>query len=356
MIDVGIAPRYCLRELVAVFAVVFFVLMLISLGSRFTGYLQDAAAGELAPEVLWLVLALKMPDFLQIVIPFSLYLSILLTLGRLDADSEMPIFQIANVGPLRLLGWLGWIVIPVVVFIAYFSFIVTPDARAKFLEVLTSQEVVSEFDVIKADSFRTFDDGQRMSYMGEVDRESMTVGDVFLQQRTPTSDITILADRGQYHVEPDTGVRYLELLSGRRYDRDESDRGFSVASFDTMTQRIEIEGVNRLRDDPSRIPSLSLDANDPKQRLEWHWRLAMPIMTLIVAFIAVGLGRIKPRSGRFGKILPGLLIFVAYYGLILGSMNQMQNSATLSAIGFWHVHVLMALVGIYLMRKNWRPV
>ncbi|MCY4096593.1 MAG: LPS export ABC transporter permease LptF [Gammaproteobacteria bacterium] len=356
MIDVGIAPRYCLRELVAVFAVVFFVLMLISLGSRFTGYLQDAAAGELAPEVLWLVLALKMPDFLQIVIPFSLYLSILLTLGRLDADSEMPIFQIANVGPFRLLGWLSWIVIPIVVFIAYFSFIVTPDARAKFLEVLTSQEVVSEFDVIKADTFRTFDSGQRMSYMGQVDRESMTVGDVFLQQRTPTSNITILADRGQYHVEPDTGVRYLELLSGRRYAQDESDRGFSVASFETLTQRIELEGVNRLRDDPSRIPSSSLDANDPKQRLEWHWRLAMPIMTFIVAFIAVGLGRIKPRSGRFGKILPGLLIFVAYYGLILGSMNQLQNSASLATIGFWHVHVLMALVGIYLMRKNWRPV
>lgn len=356
MVDVGIAPRYCLRELAAVFAVVFFVLMLISLGSRFTGYLQDAAAGELAPEVLWLVLALKMPDFLQIVIPFSLYLSILLTIGRLDADSEMPIFQIANVGPLRLLSWFGWIVVPIVVFIAYFSFIVTPDARAKFLEVITSQEVVSEFDVIKADTFRTFDDGQRVSYMGEVDREAMTVGDVFLQQRTAASEVTILADRGQYHVEPNSGIRYLELLSGRRYAQDESDREFSVASFDTMTQRVEIEAVNRLRDDPSRIPSSNLDPNDPKQRLEWHWRLAMPIMTLIVAFIAVGLGRIKPRSGRFGKILPGLLIFVAYYGLTLALMNQLQNSAALSVIGFWPVHLLMALVGVFLMRRNWRPV
>lgn len=356
MVDIGKAPLYCLRELVAVFIVVFFVLMLISLGSRFTGYLQDAAAGELAPEVLWLVLALKMPDFLQIVIPFSLYLSILLTIGRLDADSEMPIFQIANVGPVRLLAWLSWVVVPIVCFIAYFSFVVTPDARATFLEVITSQEVVSEFDVIKPDTFRTFDDGQRVSYMGEVDREVMTVGNVFLQQRTPTSETTILADRGQYYVEPDTRARYLELLSGRRYSHNESNGGYSISSFDAMTQRIEIEAVTRLRDDPSRIPSAELDVNDPKQRLEWHWRLAMPIMTLIVSFIAVGLGRIKPRSGRFGKILPGLLIFVAYYGLILGSLNQLQNSSTFAAIGFWPVHLLMALIGIYVMRRNWRPI
>ena len=237
MIDVGVAPRYCVRELIAVFTVVFFVLMLISLGSRFTGYLQDAAAGELAPEVLWLVLALKMPDFLQIVIPFSLYLSILLTMGRLDADSEMPIFQIANVGPLRLMSWFGWIVIPIVAFIAYFSFVVTPDARSKFLEVITSQEVVSEFDVIKPDAFRTFDDGQRVSYMGQVDREAMTVGDVFLQQKTADSEVTILADSGQYHIEPESGVRYLELSSGRRYTQDEANQGYSVASFDTLTQR-----------------------------------------------------------------------------------------------------------------------
>ena len=356
MFDVGKAPRYCLRELVAVFAVVFFVLILISFGSRFTGYLQDAAAGELAPEVLWLVLALKMPNFLQIVIPFSLYLSILLTIGRLDADSEMPIFQIANVGPLRLLTWFSWFVVPVVAFIAYFSFVVTPDARAKFLKVITSQEVVSEFDVIKPGTFHTFDDGQRVSYMGEVDREAMAVGEVFLQQRTPNSEVTVLADKGQYYVDPDNGTRYLELSSGRRYTQESTDRGFTVASFDALTQRIEIDAVNRLRDDPSRIPSNELDASDPEQRLEWHWRLAIPIMTFMVAFIAVGLGRIKPRSGRFGRILPGLLIFVTYYALILGSMNQLQTSATLSVIGFWPIHALMGLVGIYLMRRNWRPV
>ena len=354
MFQLGIAPRYCLRELIAVFIVVFLVLLLISLGSRFTGYLQDAAAGEVSPELLWLILALRMPDFIQLVIPFSLFLAILLTLGRLDADSEMPIFQMANIGPTKFLTWFAWFVIPAVLVVGWFSFILTPDARARFLELITSQEVVSEFDVIKADTFRTFDEGRRVSYMGEVDRESATIGDVFLHQETPTGKVTILAQQGAYHVDPDSGLRFLELTKGQRYSQGNESEGFSVWRFGKLTQRIEV-GAERYREDPSRIPTGELNAENPVERMEWHWRLAMPLMTLISAFVAVGLGRIKPRSGRFGKILPGLLFFVAYYGLTLGLMSQSQHSAQLAAMGFWPVHALMLLFGVYCYRKNWRP-
>ena len=356
MLDTGIAPRYCLRELIAVFVVVFLVLMLISLGSRFVGYLQDAAAGDVSPEALWLIVGLRLPEFIQVVVPFSLFLALLLTIGRLDADSELPILQIADVGPIRLLSWFAWFVVPTVALVGYFSCILTPDSSAKFLEVITSQEVVSEFDVIKPDTFRTFDDGSRVSYMGKVDREAMTVSDVFLHHQTPSADVTIVAEHGRYHVEPNSGIRYLELITGRRYIDEAGDRGYNIAGFDKLTQRIEIGSVNTLRDDPSRIPIGALDFTKPRERMEWHWRLAMPIMTFIVAFVAVGLGRIKPRSGRFGKILPGLLFFVAYYGLILGFLNQLQDDATLSVIGFWPVHALMAGVGLYFLRKNWRPI
>ncbi len=355
LINFGVAPRYCLRELCAVFLVVFMVLMLISLGSRFTGYLQDAAAGELAAEVLWSVLALKMPDFIQIVVPFSLYLAMLLTIGRLDADSEMPILQMAKVGPIRLLAWFGWFVVPLIVVVGYLSFVLTPEARASFLALLSSQEVVSEFDVIKADKFHTFDNGTRVSYMASVDRDAMSVSGVFMNSRTPTGDVTLLAERGQYHIDPTSGVRYLELIDGRRYTSSKADAALSVTSFDTLTQRIEMSDVQRMRDDPSRIPTIELNSTIPSERMEWHWRLALPIMTGIVAIIAVGLGRIKPRSGRFGKILPGLLLFVLYYGLLLGSLNQLQHSVVWSAMGFWPVHALMLALGIYLVRKNWRP-
>lgn len=350
-----LATRYCLSELVAVFAVVFSVLMMISLGSRFTGYLQDAAAGELAASILWLVLALKMPDFIQIVVPFSLYLAILLTLGRLDAQSELPILQLARVGPARLFGWLGWVLVPVCLLVSYLSFVATPDARAKFLEVLTSQDAVSEFDVLKADDFRLSDHGQRVSYMGQVDREAMTVGEIFLQERGEDGSNTLVASEGRYHIDESTGVRYLELVDGQQYVQNHDAKGYSAGSFKKLTQRIEVAEISRLRDDPSRIPTADLDSSNPSQRMEWHWRLAMPLMTLISAILALGVGRVRPRMGRFGKILPALLLFVAYYALILSSLNYLQANPSLTFLGFWPVHALMLVIGLFLIHRNWHP-
>lgn len=351
----GIAARYCLRELVAVFVVVFLVLMAISLGSRFTGYLQDAAAGELSATVLWLVLALKMPDFIQIVVPFSFYLAILLTLGRLDADSELPILQLAQVGPIKLFAWFGWILIPIGLCVAYLSFVVTPDAREKFLTTLTSQDAVSEFDVIKEDDFRLSDQGNRMTYMGKVDKEAMTVGEIFLQERETAVINTLVANEGRYHIDQSSDVRYLELIDGQRYVETRQTNGYSVGTFKKLTQRIELEAVKRLREDPSRIPAAELDSSIPSQRMEWHWRLAMPLITVISSILAFGIGRVKPRAGRFGKILPALLLFIAYYAMIMGSLNFLQTSAQWSFVGFWPVHAIMFLLGAYFVQRNWRP-
>ena len=335
---------------------VFAVLMLISLGSRFTGYLQDAAAGDLAADALWLIVALRLPDFIQLVTPFSLFLAILLLIGRLGADAEMPIFQMAEVGPGRMFVWLSTFIVPATLIVAYMSFSLTPDARNRFLDLLSSQEIVSEFDVIKEGTFRTFDDGKRVSYMNSVNREAMTIGGVFLHQQSPTMDVAVLADQGRYHIDPDTGMRYLELNQGHRYVSNNENQTHSVLSFDSLTQRVEAGSVNLRLDDPTRVPTGELDSADPVQRMEWHWRLAMPLMTLIAAICAIGLGRVKPRSGRFGKILPGLLYFIAYYGLVLTAMNQFQGDPTLAAIGLWPIHMLMGAVAVYFLHKNWRPI
>ena len=329
--------------------------MLISLGSRFTGYLQDAAAGDLAADALWMMVVLRLPDFIQLVTPFSLFLAVLLLIGRLDADAEMPIFQMANVGPARLFSWLMWVVVPLTLLVAFLSLVLTPASRDRFLNLLSSQEVISEFDVIKPQTFRTFDDGLRVSYMGSVDRENMSVGDVFLHQELPSSDVTILAEQGRYHIEPETGKRYFELNSGRRYALNRLEGTRSVASFDSLTQRVETGALKLRLDDTTRIATADLDSSDPAQRMEWHWRLAMPLMTLISVICAVGLGRIKPRSGRFGKMLPGLLFFIGYYGLILVLMNQLKSSVSFSVIGLWPVHAIMVVLAIYFIRKNWRP-
>ena len=86
-----VTARYAFRELLGVFVVVGLVLLLIGLGGRFIGYLQDAALGKYAADVLFTLMVYRLPEFLQLILPFALFLAVLLTFSRWYADSEMTV-------------------------------------------------------------------------------------------------------------------------------------------------------------------------------------------------------------------------------------------------------------------------
>ena len=47
------------------------------------------------------------------------------------------------------------------------------------------------------------------------------------------------------------------------------------------------------------------------------WKMSLPLLTLIAVFLALPLSKIKPRQGRYSKVLPCLIVFLVYLGLLL---------------------------------------
>ena len=90
----GVLSRYLNRELVAVFLLVFMLLICVGLGGRFVGLLQDAAGGRYSAEAVWWLIGLRIPTFLQLIAPFSLFLALVITFGRLHADQELSLIHI----------------------------------------------------------------------------------------------------------------------------------------------------------------------------------------------------------------------------------------------------------------------
>ena len=103
----GIAFRYVSRELLAVFFVTALVLLVIALGGRFMGYLQDAAVGKHSADALLRIIALRVPGFLQLTLPFSFYIALVLTAARLYADQEMTVLVTSGSSPSQVLLWIG---------------------------------------------------------------------------------------------------------------------------------------------------------------------------------------------------------------------------------------------------------
>ena len=81
--------RYLGTQILQVMAAVSLILLVVGLTSRFIQYLGQAVAGELASDVLLLLMLYRLPDFFLIIVPLSFFLGILLVYGRMYDENEM---------------------------------------------------------------------------------------------------------------------------------------------------------------------------------------------------------------------------------------------------------------------------
>src|SRR5690554_7668769 len=67
------------------------VLLMIIISGRLIKTMAYAAAGEMSIQVVLMALLLRLPSFLQIIIPMSLFIAVLIGYGRMYAESEMTV-------------------------------------------------------------------------------------------------------------------------------------------------------------------------------------------------------------------------------------------------------------------------
>jgi lipopolysaccharide export system permease protein len=123
-----ILDRYIFREIAWTLLGVTMVLLLILLTNQFARILGDVAKGQLPKEAAMEVIGLSAAQYLTIIIPIGLFLSIMLALGRLYRDSEMPAMMACRVGPSGIYRPLMWLLVPLAGAVAWLSMDLGPRA------------------------------------------------------------------------------------------------------------------------------------------------------------------------------------------------------------------------------------
>jgi len=95
--------RYLSKQILQVMAAVSLILLVVGLTSRFIQYLGQAVAGELASDVLLLLMFYRLPDFLLVIVPLAFFLGVLLAYGRMYAENEMVVLFGSGFSEWRLL-------------------------------------------------------------------------------------------------------------------------------------------------------------------------------------------------------------------------------------------------------------
>ncbi|MFT7220149.1 MAG: lipopolysaccharide export system permease protein [Candidatus Azotimanducaceae bacterium] len=344
--------RYFARETFATMFVVAAVVLVISIGWRFGGYLDRAAAGMMTSEILFALMVFRLPGFLELIVPVSFFLAIMLTYGRLYVDNEMIVLQACGMSTRRLmLLTLGMAAI-VMFFTAVISLWLKPLGERQVERLLGSQENLTEFDTLAPGRFQTLSSGQRVTYTEDISREG-ELSRIFINEyqddhirNEPRETATLIAKTGVTQVNAN-GERFLVLRDGTRYQGKPGIDNYRVIEYEEYGQLIPNQSDREIDRRRTAIPTLALIGNDDLEALsEWHWRISIVLMVPLIALLAIPLSRVNPRQGRFNRLVPAMVLCFVYIVMLSAARSALEKGDIPAGFGLWGVHGVFVVITV----------
>lgn len=349
--------RYLTREVLASLTLITGLLFLILMSNEFVHQLNQVAGGKFAASILWKLIILESPRFLAIILPFSLFLAILFTYGRLYGDYEMTVLNACGFS----LGRLTYMSLP---FIFLLTVIVTglnlwlnPYLLSYQNKLLNQTGTAVELQTVQPGSFQQTNGGHRIVYVESVSADHKTVKNIFLAQTNPqklASKITpwtiLSANSGYQMIDSVTKEPFFVAVEGKRYQGIPGQTEYYITQFQKYGIRIDLD-TSKTNNQQDALPSITLwnanQANKPSYSSELQWRLSAPISILLLALLAIPLSRVNPRQGKYLHILPAIVIYIMYLNLLLVGRNWIENGDISYRWGLWWIHGLLILTIIF---------
>jgi lipopolysaccharide export system permease protein len=337
--------RYVLREVTAAFVLVTGVLLVILMTNQLAFVLARAAARQIpasaVPELLWLAVQQN----IVILLPVGLILAIVLALGRLYHDSELAAAQACGLGTRSLLAPVLLLTLLVAVLGAALSFALAPQAAARTFELRQDALRTAEFRQLASGQFRGLGD-DAVLYFRASDADG-TLRDVFFQRRTDARGLVqvVVADRARYALAPDGSAYNVTLYDGERYEGVPGQATFRMIRFKEQSIPVRLPEGRRLPQRTDLVPTARLLASRlPKDEAELHWRIATPVMIVILGILGVPLARLRPRQGRYARVIYVVVLYFIYANLLTAGQVWITRRVTPAWLGLWWVHALVILL------------
>ena len=345
-----ILDRYLFREIAQSWLAVTAVLLFILLTNQFARVLGDVAKDKLPKDAIFEIIGLTGLQYLTILVPIGLFLAIMLALGRLYQDSEMPAMMACGTGPGDIYRPLLWLLIPLSLAVGWLATEVGPRALTEIERIGVEARRQADLASIEPGRFTSSSGDGAVVYAEEVLGPG-TVEKVFLQRRREGGGVeVVVADRGEQRDSDDPNTRFFVLHDGRRYEGIPGTSEFRVMEFAEHGIPYRLPNAEDPELEPRAMSTLDLLASTrPEEIAELHWRLGIPLATIVLAIIAVPLSRTQPRQGRYGRIAVGLLVFIIYFNLMSAGKAWLEQEAVPVYAGLWWVHGVMLLFGMGLL-------
>lgn len=357
-----IIDRYLIAEICKPLILVGSVLVAVFGSYTATELLADAAQGLLLGDAVFALVAFKLIVGLEFLLPISLYLSIVMALGRMYADAEITALHACGVSVGRVLKAVLVVSLVLAVLAGCLSLYVRPWAYERFYDL--RERAKREFDLarIEEGGFLEIKRERSVIFAEEIDRGQNRAARVFIHKERQDKQQVILAGEAYQRKSGKAGALILEFRDGHLYEFSRQGKGDSVSTFESSmwflpTQEIPAAGYKRRA-----AATVSLARSDePKDLAEFQWRLSVPLTTVLLALLAVPLSRTAPRQGKYAKVVAAVIVYVLYYNLCAVAKSWIEQGIMGGLPGIWWVQACLAAVVFILLRKQkavlrWRSI
>jgi len=333
--------RYLTRQVLISMTAVSGILLLVFMSGRFIKYLAEAAQGELAADVLFAIMGYRFPGFLELILPLGLFIGILLAYGRMYLESEMTVLFACGVSERQIMWQTLGASLVVMVIVGFMSLYLSPWGMQQVQRIFNDQYKMTEFEMLAPGRFQSLSSGGRVTYTEGLSDDKRELRGVFIAQPEGDGVVLISAERGTQIIDDVTGSRFLVLHEGTRVEGQPGQRDYRVVEFESYGLKISQNQAAREKRIKEAVSTFELMASDdPEERALLHWRIALPLIVPVVTLLAIRLSRVNPRQGRFFHLLPAMLIYIAYLGLLIVARDALANEQMPEWLGLWWVHVL----------------
>jgi lipopolysaccharide export system permease protein len=344
-------------ELARSFGVTFVVILTIVLTTTLIRTLGQAAGGNVAPQDVVLLMGYATLSQLGTMLILSLFLAVVLTLGRLYRESEMTIWFASGVPLTRFVRPVLRMAWPVLLAVVVLELLLWPWGNKNSSELRDRYQKRGDLSRVTPGQFQTSRDGSRVFFIERDSADGRTGRNVFILShggKEGERESVTTSSRGQIEIAGDD--RFLVLDNGQRNESNSVSGEKSLARF----EQYRVQTDSGLLGTASQLPPKALPTLDlirqpsPRHHGELAWRFGLIVAGVNMTLLGVGLSASNPRRASNWNLVFALLAFIVYFNLI----NLSQSWVSTGRLGLFeamvrvHGGALLLALGLLWLRDQ----
>jgi len=347
-----IISRYLLSNLIVFFFAITFIIGLIVFGNQFVLTFKESREHNIPILELMPIISFNMLRDFSIILPLSLFLSIIITISQLYKNSEAVVMNSVGLGDKSFMNLIKPIVFITFIIIFYLTIFAVPWANQQKSYAEDETVNASEFSFIAEGEFKSYKNGELIFYASESKVTDIAgeqnMEEIFIYALNNEIPTIVLASEAKKYTDEKSNSIYLRLKNGTRYEGLPGDENINILNFEKYDLEIVSGDVQKSITNFSEIEERDtidlLREGGANANAEIQWRISQPISVLILSIFGVFLGKTSPRTGKGINLIIGLVVFMLYTNSLAVAKSAIESGHLNPLIGMWGIHLLLLII------------